>query len=62
MVFIKTEIVSLLKFRLELNGTPRYHQSNCSSCPIIKFYFILFLFKKKKKERRSRKTSASSTT
>jgi hypothetical protein len=53
MVFIKMEIVSLLKFRSELNGTSHYHQSNCFSCPIIKFYFCFFL--KKKKDRKMKK-------
>jgi hypothetical protein len=40
VVFIKTKIVSPLKFRSKLKGTPRQHQSHCATCPIINFFIL----------------------
>jgi hypothetical protein len=52
VVFIMTEMVSPLKFRLKLNGTPRQYQSNCATCHINSFkkkIKKLYLFKQNKK-------------
>jgi hypothetical protein len=43
MVFIKTEMILLLKFHPKLDGMSHQHQSHCTMCPII-----IFFFKKKK--------------
>jgi hypothetical protein len=46
VVFIKTKIVSPLKFHPKLNVSSRQHQSNCLTCLIINF--LILFFKKKK--------------
>jgi hypothetical protein len=58
VVFIKTKMVRLLKFRSKLNGMPRRHQSHCATCPIIilkkkkiKNIKKMIFFKKKKKKK-----------